>query len=151
MQTFLPYEDFQKSLKVLDNKRLGKQRVEARQIVNILTGKQNSNAWVNHPAIRMWEGYVPCLMLYTDLCIFEWIDRGFKNTMEIYPAYEYGVAIAPPKPWWLGNEDFHRAMRARLIQKNEEYYLPIFGEIDKGFNDSKYFWPVNETQTFRVI
>jgi len=42
-------------------------------------------------------------------------------------------------------------MRARLIQKNEKFYLPIFGEIDKGFNDAKYFWPVNESKTFKII
>jgi hypothetical protein len=151
MQTFLPYEDIQRSVKVLDNKRLGKQRVEAMQIINVLTGQQKTKGWINHPAVKMWEGYVSCLMLYTNTCIFEWIDRGFKNTMQVYPGYLYGVAVAPPAPWWLGNEDFHRAMRSRLIEKNEEFYLPIFTKIDKGFNDGKYFWPVNETQTFRVI
>ena len=38
MQTFLPYSDFEQSLSCLDNKRLGKQRVESMQILNILTG-----------------------------------------------------------------------------------------------------------------
>jgi len=33
MQTFLPYKDFVKSVRCLDNKRLGKQRVEAYQIL----------------------------------------------------------------------------------------------------------------------
>jgi hypothetical protein len=32
MQTFLPYPDFRESLESLDNKRLGKQRVEALQL-----------------------------------------------------------------------------------------------------------------------
>ena len=43
MQTFLPYPDFERSAKVLDNKRLGKQRVEVLQILNVLLrpgGKQ---------------------------------------------------------------------------------------------------------------
>jgi hypothetical protein len=53
-------------------------------------------------------------------------------------------------PWWLGNEDFHRAMRSRLIEKKPEYYLPLFPD-DKGFNDGKYLWPVNETKTFKTI
>lgn len=35
MQTFLPYPDFALSAKVLDNKRLGKQRLEAKQILEI--------------------------------------------------------------------------------------------------------------------
>ena len=34
MQTFLPYDNFEESASVLDWKRLGKQRVEAMQIVN---------------------------------------------------------------------------------------------------------------------
>ncbi len=37
MQTFLPYADFQQSAKCLDNKRLGKQRVECLQILNTLS------------------------------------------------------------------------------------------------------------------
>jgi len=36
MQTFLPYPDFVQTSKVLDNKRLGKQRVEALQILQVL-------------------------------------------------------------------------------------------------------------------
>ena len=34
MQTFLPYRDFYQSAKVLDQKRLGKQRVEVLQLLN---------------------------------------------------------------------------------------------------------------------
>ena len=34
MQTFLPYPDFHESAKVLDMKRLGKQRVEVLQLLN---------------------------------------------------------------------------------------------------------------------
>ena len=34
MQTFLPYADFAQSAKVLDMKRLGKQRVEVLQLLN---------------------------------------------------------------------------------------------------------------------
>ena len=59
MQTFLPYPDFQKTAQCLDNKRLGKQRVEARQIISTLEGK--SNGWRNHPAVKMWKGYEDCL------------------------------------------------------------------------------------------
>jgi len=35
MQTFLPFPDFAESAKCLDNRRLGKQRVEAKQILRI--------------------------------------------------------------------------------------------------------------------
>lgn len=36
MQTFLPHKDFSISASILDDKRLGKQRVEALQIYNVL-------------------------------------------------------------------------------------------------------------------
>lgn len=38
MQTFLPYPSIIKSLRCLDNKRLGKQRVETLQILRALRG-----------------------------------------------------------------------------------------------------------------
>jgi len=53
-------------------------------------------------------------------------------------------------PWWLGMEEFHRAMRARLIEKDRDFYLPKFPN-DEGYNDGKYWWPMMETKTFRTI
>jgi len=144
MQTFLPYPNYVRSVQALDNKRLGKQRVEAMQIINILEGQQSR--WKNHPAVKMWVGYTNSLKYYANCCIDEWIKRGFKNTMKKYP-----VDFQNEDPWWIGDKNFHRAMRARLIEKNEAFYLPKFTSIDKGFNEGKYFWPVNETKTFRVI
>ena len=41
MQTFLQYPDFEKTFKCLDYRRLGKQRVEAMQIYNIISGRSN--------------------------------------------------------------------------------------------------------------
>ena len=43
MQTFLPVADFTESARLLDNPRLGKQRVECLQVLRALTG---SAAWV---------------------------------------------------------------------------------------------------------
>jgi hypothetical protein len=143
MQTFLPYEDFTETAKVLDYKRLGKQRVEAFQILNVLNKK--SMGFANHPAVKMWENYIPALTHYYNIMIIEWVNRGYKNNMPI-------ITINDPVvyPWWMGNENFHRAMRSRLIEKFPEFYEPKFPE-DKGFNDGKYLWPVNETRTFRHI
>lgn len=79
MQTFLPYRSFIESAKCLDNKRLGKQRVEVLQILNTLTGK--SNGWSNHPAVRMWRGYERALCAYGLEVCEEWhYERGFKDT-----------------------------------------------------------------------
>ena len=69
MQTFLPYSSFNKSLKVLDWRRLGKQRVEAMQILNVLLERTETKGWRNHPITRMSEGYEPALQLYHNMCI----------------------------------------------------------------------------------
>lgn len=50
MQTFLPVPDFLETAKILDNKRLNKQIVEAYQI---FSGRVPTK---NHPACLMWEG-----------------------------------------------------------------------------------------------
>jgi Pyrimidine dimer DNA glycosylase len=143
MQTFLPYPNYIRCAQSLDNKRLGNQRLEAMQIVNTLEGK--SIGYKNHPAIKMWVGYTNSLKYYTNCCIDEWVKRGFKNTMK-----KYDVDHQNEDPWWVGDKNFHRAMRARLIEKDEAFYLLKFSG-DKGFNEGKYFWPVNETKSFRVI
>ena len=145
MQTFLPYQNFVRSVQSLDNQRLGKQRIEAKQLINILDGGHTTSGWKNHPALKMWVGHTNSLKYYCNCCIDEWISRGFKNTME-----KYDVDHQNEDPWWIGNEDFHRAMRARLIAKDRDYYLPKFPG-DENFNGGKYFWPVMETQTFRTI
>jgi hypothetical protein len=146
MQTFLPYESFMDSAKVLDYRRLNSQRREAHGIVKILTGNSKGKGWVVHPAVKMWSGYDEMLKLYFNIIVKEWIDRGYVNNYEYFNIDELKLI----KPWWLGDKDFHRAMRSRLIEKNESFYLPKFPK-DKGFNSGKYFWPVNETMTFRII
>lgn len=108
MQTFLPYADFAESAQCLDNKRLGKQRVECLQILNALargptifkcTGcnKLITNAgdcecyagigvrliktpWYNHPAVKMWKGWECTLFEYSCIICNEWTKRGFKDT-----------------------------------------------------------------------
>ena len=52
MQTFVPYPDLHDSAAVLDYRRLGKQRVEAYQIIR--AALHLSKGWGNHPATRMW-------------------------------------------------------------------------------------------------
>jgi len=131
MQTFLPYEDFKKSAEVLDYKRLGKQRVEALQIHNIVSGKRTTGGWVNHPAVKMWRGYPDALALYHNTMIDEWVSRGYNNTMPKIPAYNVD------KPIWLGDERVHSSHRSNLLRKDAEFYGT------KGWQESpdmEYFW-----------
>jgi hypothetical protein len=132
MQTFLPYADFQKTAKTLDYRRLGKQRVEAFQILKVLSGKSTSKGWINHPTVKMWRGYEIALRMYLRVIILEWIGRGYKNSMDI-PVEELVYDL----PFWIGNEDFHASHRSNLKRKNPEFYKK-FSEPD----NLPYIWPV---------
>lgn len=124
MQTFLPYADFVKTAKCLDYRRLGKQRVEAYQIIRILTGQQKTKGFINHPIVKMWRGYEIALMKYFNVISCEWISRGYKHTMGIYDIHNVTDKFMP---YWFGNEQFHRAHQSNLIRKFPEHYRPIFG------------------------
>ena len=77
MQTFLPYPDFAASARVLDQARLGKQRVETLQALRALVIPDYG--WRQHPAIRMWMGYVPALTVYGLAMVSEWVSRGHAD------------------------------------------------------------------------
>jgi hypothetical protein len=129
MQTFLPYADFRTSLDCLDNRRLGKQRVEAMQLVRAI---ETNSAWSRHPAARMWKNFVPALKLYHDIAIRVWLERGFKNSM-----VEYNEEVSD-FPMWLGKENFHSAHRSNLLRKDPIHYGK-FGW--KELPNLPYVWP----------
>ncbi len=115
MQTFLPYPEFDKSAAVLDRRRLGKQRVEAYQIIRAITF---GGGWANHPIVKMWLGFEDALKLYSNTMVEEWIRRGYRNSLEIYDLTDCEIV----SPWWLGIDDFHSSHRAALLAKDYSYY-----------------------------
>lgn len=156
MQTFLPYPDFDETVQCLDWRRLGKQRVEADQILAIIDGRAARNkelklrqmiangehiraakyskrkiGHINHPIIKMWRGYEDALIAYRNCCIEQWIERGYNNTMPIIPVKNI---VMPP---WIGNEEFHASHRANLLRKDPEWY----GQFDWVENpEMPYVW-----------
>lgn len=136
MQTFLPYPSFDESARVLDYRRLGKQRVECEQILNAL---ESGIGWIHHPATKMWKGFENSLIEYQLIIIGEWLDRGYRNNMIVRPFK--GDIVAPN---WLGNEEFHRSHRANLMRKDPEYYGRFFGNdfSSDEYLNIEYVWPV---------
>ena len=132
MQTFLPYSDFYKISKILDYKRLGKQRVEAMQILNAINNPINK--WRNHPIVKMWTDYEDALKVYCNYMIKEWVKRGYKNTMKLYDVDETKIKY----PHWLCDQELHLSHHSNLIRKYPEHYRPIFG--DGVPDDLKYIW-----------
>lgn len=134
MQTFMPYPNFTDTFKCLDYRRLGKQRVEARQIWNIITDNTIKTGWTNHPAVNMWRGYDNALALYHNLCIIEWINRGYNNNMPFLSVNKKNMIF----PKWVGNKNFHSAHRQTLLYKNYEYYSQFEWEETPKY---EYYWP----------
>lgn len=132
MQTFLPYSDFERTMKALDYRRLGKQRVEAHQILNILLGRTTKKGWQNHPAVLMWKGYENSLKLYYNCAVREWVSRGYNNTMKLEE-----VQTPVHHPVWLGNVQFHRSHRSNLLRKDYKYYSKKFVAPE----GMEYVWP----------
>jgi pyrimidine dimer DNA glycosylase len=131
VQTFLPYPDFERTAEVLDDRRLGKQRVEVLQILNAM--HRTSGGWINHPATRMWRGHEAALVAYGLAVIDVWTRAGRADTVrdKILPHLhgepvrtQQELAALGMLPPWLGREDIHRAYRSALVRKMPEHYRP---------------------------
>ncbi len=139
MQTFLPFADFRASARVLDMKRLGKQRVEGVQILATIDRMKTGQArggWSNHPAIKMWMGAEVALQAYVNAVIEEWVSRGYRNTMMVYDLPD-----TYPNPSWLGDETFHDAHKSLLLRKDPAYYSQFGWQVP---HDLPPIWPVND-------
>ncbi len=159
MQTFLPLPDFFRSAGVLDPRRLGKQRVEALQLLNALSPHYSLRGWRSHPARSMWAGYHSALAFYGIVVCRRWISLGYRDTcrekliralngmsvrVETEEALEirYFAAMNGKNPDflppWFGNEEFHRSHRSNLLRKEPEWYLQFGWEEPP---DLPYIWP----------
>lgn len=139
MQTFLPYSDFEKSAKSLDDLRLNKQIVEAHQILNAL---EYGSRWENHPAVKMWKGFENSLREYFNICLLEWLYRGKSHKFELEP-----IDDTFDTPWWLDVDIFHKSHMSNLLRKNPKYYVNFSYEVSP---DWVYLWP-SIFPTFRVV
>jgi len=144
MQTFLPYPDFRQTALVLDRPRLGKQRVEALQILRAL--QVPGYGWRHHPAAAMWRGYEAALIAYGVAICDEWIRQGHPDTVraQLVAACagrrmgQLALRNRGLEPPWLGDPEFHRAHQSALVRKNAAHYRKYFPQIP---DDLPYLWP----------
>ncbi len=146
MQTFLPFPDLSASAAVLDERRLGKQRVETLQILRALTC--DGYGWADHPAVTMWRGHEPALVTYGLAVVGEWTARGHADTTAAQiaefdhrdgprdPADLRDAGLLPP--WW-GWEALHRSHRSALLRKDRGWYGPRLPADTP--DDLDYVWP----------
>jgi hypothetical protein len=152
VQTFLPYPEFIRTAHSLDPLRLGKQRVEALQVLRGLTRK--GYGWRHHPAVKMWAGYEEALTRYgLDICVV-WCAGGRADTCAVTLAADFATACGPQPvrsqeelaaagelPPWLGREELHRSHRAALLRKDPDFYRPLFGAEPV---ELPYVWPASD-------
>ncbi|MFB8085733.1 MSMEG_6728 family protein [Streptomyces sp. NPDC055992] len=152
MQTFLPFPDFTESARVLDPRRLGKQRVETLQVFRGLTVP--GYGWRRHPAVRMWAGYEEALVRYgLDICAV-WTAEGRADTcadtlVRDFRAHRAAVTVRSQDrlgadgdlPQWLGTTDFHRSHQSALVRKDPEHYRDRFPRVP---DDLPYVWPTSD-------
>ena len=140
MQTWLPDADFLTTAKLLRDKELGRQRVDAKMAINALLFPERKSMWRFHPVCRMWKGYERSLIDYYETMVREWKRRGHKQTMEL----ENGVWLKLRskylrRPWWLGKHAFHSAQQAALIRRDKAHYDKQFPHA---WADEPPIWPV---------
>lgn len=148
MQTFLPDPDFERTAELLDDRRLGKQRVEVLQVMRALT--RPGHGWRHHPAVKMWRGHEEALAAYGDAICREWVRRGHADTcaakiLDDARQADVGrvrsqqeLARAGSLPAWLGDDELHRSHRSNLVRKEPNHYRPLFPDVP---DDLPYVWP----------
>lgn len=185
MQVFLPESDFLRSAQALDGTRLRNQvneclviaasalqlrRVEE-QYVRIPRGERVP--WGNHPAVKMWVGYVRALCHYGLTCMAENLRRTDPSSSvagdlpltlpinirlqdpirhaRFMRLFEWARLVEDPSsdfrvfvlPMFVGNEDFHESHRSNLIRKNPTHYRPLWPNVP---DNLPYIWPSRRTE-----
>lgn len=152
MQTFLPFPDFLESAAVLDPRRLGKQRVEALQVLRGLTVP--GYGWRRHPAVRMWAGYEEALVRYgldvcrvwtsegrADTCAVTLVDDFRARHPDVTVRFQEQLVADGDLPAWFGDPDFHRSHQSALVRKDPEFYRERFPGVP---DDLPYVWPKSD-------
>jgi hypothetical protein len=136
MQTFLPYPEFERTASVLDRQRLGKQRVEAWQILK--ANANTSGGWKNHPATLMWRGFEHALCDYGIAMCNEWIKQGFKDTLRLRFQTLRGTIEPSGTPRWVYNPQLSVSHQSNLVRKLPEHYRKFFPDVPDYL---PYVWP----------
>ena len=127
MQVFVPYPSPIDVAKCLDPKRLRKQIIECRQIMKTIEGQ--SEAWKNHPVIKMYSSEWAWLSCYT-LCL-QYYELGDEDAAQDENARAFMF-----RPKFL-TKDFCDQHKRRLYTKAPALY-PQFAGYGKS-DENWYF------------
>jgi hypothetical protein len=128
VQVFRPYVDQGRSAAFLDDRRLGKQRVELKQVLLAILRRRGvlrdgRRGWLNHPIVLMYDAgpYVEDLVRYFYAAVDEWTRRGYRSNIsldDVEPLLKE-VEGAPGTPV---TEDMAREYRRLLLLKEPCHY-----------------------------
>lgn len=161
MQSFLiDTTSFEATARVLDNKRLHKQALEAWQCLMTMTKldpngeHRDPKGWNSHPVVKMWRGYETALVDYIQIMVTEWKGRGYKSTIGEKTDATYRRALELDRvspefilPPWMRDNDYYSRLcsthRTALLCKNYEWYSQFDWPEDAGTapDTYEYLWP----------
>lgn len=155
MQTFMAFSSYSKTATALDDARLGKQRLEAYQVLeHLLEIPGRENFYPNHPIMAMWRGYEYALCVYGMETCRVWHTRGKDDMFHRFARYgtmfnNQGFDFEHP-PWYR-DEDFMRSHRSNLYRKDPRYYRAFSPARGTPLN-LPYLWPsVSEDGSYRLL
>ena len=137
MQVFIvgtPYE----TAEILDSKRLNKQIIENKQIMDAILG--TGKGWFNHPVVKSYKNHFQWLYYY-NLCLF-WYQRGCKDMAK--KMSEQAMAFKPN----FHTQEYFNQMKRRLYNKNNQYYSQ-WAEL--GESDCNWYWSDDENKFIKYI
>lgn len=155
MQTFITDSYIPLIATRLDNKRLNKQRVEAKQILLALSSP--SYGWRNHPAVRMWKNHESYLACYGYHMCYEWkVLRRKRDDADLLGFFQSHIP-QPWAAWWEHNGLLKYASvafldipprfvsvieshRSNLIRKDPAHYRKFWPDTP---DNLPYVWPNN--------
>jgi hypothetical protein len=108
----------------LDSKRLRKQIIECRQILDALNSK---TAWSNHPCVLQYRGHRKWLYEYMQ-CLEQFVMG------RVYTPQEYSKFADLCRPPF-HTQDYYDQMKRRLYTKDKEHYKQWahLGESDENW------------------
>lgn len=147
MQVFIigsPYE----TAKVLDKKRLNKQIIECKQILNAIEGK--NYAWKNHPCTIQYRNNTSWLNYYLECLInYQKANSGKLNPSYAFKCLELAYTLSSFCDWLRPNfhtSEYFDNMKRRLYTKDHNHYKQ-FESLGESYEN--WYWVDNNWKIYK--
>lgn len=140
MQVFIVGSPLETAM-ALDPKRLRKQIIECRQILDALNGK---SAWSSHPCVLQYRGHEGWLKIYSECLELELLKT--PNNDAVITAIQAVASVMAKKltPCFHTQEYFDQ-MKRRLYTKDPEHYAQW---ADLGKSECNWYFVDNEWRKY---